>query len=100
MRWNPGPSYRDKPQTRPGFPGGPPRQVPSKPEFPPAEPRSGARQFEDSSAMIGSRSISIGRDAVGNVMITGDRNRVDASIDAGLTRTTLLPGGSVQCRAD
>src|SRR3954468_3492327 len=29
------PSYRDKPKSPPGFPGGPPRQVPSKPAFPP-----------------------------------------------------------------
>src|SRR5918998_5425479 len=29
------PDYRVKPQSRPGFPGSPPRQVPSKPDFPP-----------------------------------------------------------------
>src|SRR5687767_12471530 len=29
-------SYRDKPGRRPGFPGGPPREVPSRPMFPPA----------------------------------------------------------------
>ena len=28
------PDYRDKPQSRPGFPGGPPRQVLGKPAFP------------------------------------------------------------------
>jgi hypothetical protein len=31
--------YRDKPPTRPGFPGGPPRQVTERPAFPPAERR-------------------------------------------------------------
>jgi hypothetical protein len=31
------PSYRAKPATRPGFPGGPPRQVPDRPRFPVAE---------------------------------------------------------------
>jgi hypothetical protein len=29
--------YRDKPPTRPGFPGGPPREVPAKPSFPTVE---------------------------------------------------------------
>ena len=31
-------SYRDKPTTRPGFPGGPPREVPERPSFPPWNP--------------------------------------------------------------
>jgi hypothetical protein len=30
-------SYRDKPGLRPGFPGGPPRQVPERPAFPVVE---------------------------------------------------------------
>src|SRR5690242_10011574 len=31
--------YRAKPQARPGFPGGLPRQVPERPSFPPVAPR-------------------------------------------------------------
>jgi hypothetical protein len=87
--------YRDKPRTRPGFPGGPPREVPRRPEFPPAEPRAGAGRREEGSAMTGSRSISIGRDAVGNVMVAGDRNRVDARIEAKPAKAALPPAGSV-----
>ena len=33
-------SYRPKPLTRPGFPGSPAREVPSKPRFPPVESNS------------------------------------------------------------
>ena len=40
-------SYRHKPESRPGFPGSPPRQVPEKPGFPPAErPPAAAGQEE------------------------------------------------------
>src|SRR4051794_26069462 len=91
--------YRAKPAERPGFPGGPPRQVPSRPEFPSAGteaaagwPQTGGREGH---AMAGNRSVSIGRDAVGNVVVTGDRNRVHARIDARPTKTTLPPAGSV-----
>src|SRR5215212_5778487 len=45
--------------------------------------------------MAGDRSVSIGRDAVGNVITTGDRNKVDARIDARLSKTALPPAGSV-----
>ena len=45
--------------------------------------------------MTGSRSIRIGRDAVGSVMVTGDQNRVDARIEAKQTKAALLPAGSV-----
>jgi hypothetical protein len=45
--------------------------------------------------MAGDRSVSIGRDAVGNVITTGDRNRVEAEIEASLTKTPLPPAGAV-----
>ena len=88
-------SYRDKPTARPGFPSGPLREVPSRPEFPPAgaEPVTSRGQKERASA--GDRSISVGRDTVGNVMVTGDRNRVDAMTEASLNRITLPRAGSV-----
>jgi hypothetical protein len=88
-------SYRDKPKDRPGFPGGPPRQVPSKPEFPVNRPSPSMNPGEGRFSMSGERSISIGRDAVGFVGVTGDRNRVDAKINATLTRTSLPPADTV-----
>src|SRR4051794_13788671 len=45
--------------------------------------------------MAGDRSVSIGRDAVGSVVTTGDRNMVDARIEASLTKAVLPPAGSV-----
>jgi hypothetical protein len=43
--------YRAKPTTRPGFPGGPPREVPERPSFPPVERRRpAARRREDAAA--------------------------------------------------
>lgn len=45
--------------------------------------------------MSGSRSVNVGGDAVGNVITTGDRNKVDATIDARLVKTTLPPASSV-----
>jgi hypothetical protein len=92
--------YRDKPQTRPGFPGGPPREVPSRPEFPPVEPRSGASRREEGPAMTGDRSVSIGRDAVGNIMVTGDRNRVDTKVSVTWSRSELPPAASVDIQAE
>lgn len=89
-------SYRDKPLDRPGFPGGPPREVPSRPLFPTREAPPAESRTEGRAVMAGERSISIGRNAVGNVMITGDRNRIDARIEAKLVRTSLPPAGSVE----
>src|SRR4051812_39982768 len=37
-------SYRSKPLTRPGFPGSPAREVPSKPQFPPVQTHPGGTQ--------------------------------------------------------
>src|SRR4051812_39892638 len=48
-----------------------------------------------STPMVGDRSVSIGRDAVGNVVTTGDRNRIDARIDARLTKAAPPPAGAV-----
>ena len=45
--------------------------------------------------MADDRSVSIGRDAVGNVITIGDKNRIDAEIDARLTKTALPSAGSV-----
>jgi hypothetical protein len=93
-------NYRDKPQTRPGFPGGPPREVPSRPEFPPVgiEPVAGRGQEER--AMAGDRSVSIGRAAVGNVITTGDHNRVDAKVSVTWSRSELPPAASVDIQAE
>src|SRR4051794_32615702 len=44
------PDYRAKPATRPGFPGGPSRQVPERPNFPPVERRPVARRRKDADA--------------------------------------------------
>ena len=45
--------------------------------------------------MTGARSINIGRDAVGNDMITGDRNRGEARIEAKQVKTSVPPAGAV-----
>jgi hypothetical protein len=82
--------YRDKPQTRPGFPGGPPREVPSRPEFPSAGIGPVAGRGQEERTMARDRSVSIGRDAVGNVITPGD-----ARIEAKLTKAMLPPAGSV-----
>ena len=88
-------SYRDKPKARPGFPGGPPREVPSKPLFPLVQTdRSGASP-DERLPMPDGRSINVGGDATGNVLNTGDRNRINAETKVTLTKTTLPPAGSV-----
>lgn len=46
-------------------------------------------------SMTGTRSSSIGRDAVGNLITTGDKNRVDAVIDAKLAKVVLPAAGSI-----
>src|SRR3954453_14726330 len=43
-------SYRPKPLTRPGFPGSPAREVPSKPQFPPVQAHLGGSRERDSMA--------------------------------------------------
>ena len=45
--------------------------------------------------MVGERSVSIGRDAVGSIINTGDNNRVAARINASVVRTSLPPAASV-----
>src|SRR3954462_3744483 len=43
-------SYRSKPLTRPGFPGSPAREVPSKPQFPPVQAHLGGNRGRNSMA--------------------------------------------------
>ena len=50
--------------------------------------------------MSDNRSISIGRDAVGVVATTGDNNKIDAKIDARLSKVTLPPAESVNISAE
>jgi hypothetical protein len=45
--------------------------------------------------MLGDRSISVGRDANGSVMVTGDNNRINARIQATQIRTTPPPAGTI-----
>jgi hypothetical protein len=87
-------SYRNKPQSRPGFPGGVQRQFTVKPTFPEKKSES-TRTAEARPNMPSDKSISVGRDAIGNVMNTGDNNRIDSRIKATLTKTTLPPSGMV-----
>jgi hypothetical protein len=87
-------SYRNKPQSRPGFPGGTPRQLTTKPTFPKSEAEPSAYPDEWSSRTSGGRSLSIGRDAIGNVIVTGDQNRTNVRIVA-IHRTTLPPANSI-----
>src|SRR3954468_10285852 len=46
-------SYRSKPLSRPGFPGSPAREVPSKPQFPPVQTNLGIAQPALSSGSAG-----------------------------------------------
>jgi hypothetical protein len=39
--------------------------------------------------MTDNRSVNFGRDGIGNVIVTGNRNQVDAKISTKLVRTTL-----------
>src|SRR4051812_7614205 len=80
-------NYRSKPQSRPGFPGGPPRQFPARPVFP-TQGSEPARNSDDGRPRVqGDRSIRVGRDAVGNVMISGDNNRTNTRIQATVAKT-------------
>ena len=45
--------------------------------------------------MPGNRSISVGRDANGSIMVAGDNNRIDARIQAPQARTSLPPAGTI-----
>ena len=45
--------------------------------------------------MPGNRSISVGRDANGSIMVAGDNNRIDARIQATQSRTSLPPAGTI-----
>jgi hypothetical protein len=88
-------SYRSKPQSRPGFPGGPPRQVPAKPVFPERPPEPVTNSVGGRSRMPGDRSISVGRDTYGSVMVTGDNNQIEARLQATQARTSLPPAGMI-----
>jgi TIR domain len=88
-------SYRDKPKGRPGFPGGPPREVPSKPVFPLVQSDQSVGLPDEKQRMPNGRSINIGGDAAGSVLVAGDSNRVNAHIEVSLTKTTLPAAASV-----
>jgi hypothetical protein len=45
--------------------------------------------------MPDNRSVTFGRDAVGNLVTTGNRNKIDAKIEAKLVRTSLPVASSV-----
>jgi TIR domain len=87
--------YRDKPMSRPGFPGGPPREVTSKPLFPTARTDRNVAPNDGGFPMPGDRSINVGGDAIGNVMNTGDNNWITATVDPSLTKTAQPPAHSV-----
>jgi hypothetical protein len=48
----------------------------------------------------GKRSVTVGRDAVGNVVTTGDRNRVHAKASVTWSRSELPPAASVDIQAE
>jgi len=48
----------------------------------------------------GDASVNIGRDAVGNVITTGDRNKIDAKIEAKLVRTGLPTAAEVDVSSE
>jgi hypothetical protein len=82
--------FRSKPLNPPGFPGSPPRQFSSKPEF----PREGALPtpaLERSSRTAGDKSVTIGRDAIGSIIATGDNNSINPSGPTSVSKTTTLP---------
>ena len=45
--------------------------------------------------MPGDRSISVGRDTNGSVMVTGDNNQIEARIQATPVRTSPPPAGTI-----
>src|SRR3954466_5907762 len=63
-------SYRPKPLTRPGFPGSPAREVPSKPQFPTAEPNAETVQpMPDSGSVDRSNRAVLGWAAAGLAIV-------------------------------
>ena len=68
-------SYRAKPKSRPGFPGGPPRQVREKPSFPPEGGSSSAAGQEEDAATVslrGRTTVQVDRGGIaggGNVSV-------------------------------
>jgi hypothetical protein len=46
--------------------------------------------------MLSDRTVNVGRDSVGNVITTGDKNQMEAKIDAALVKTTLPPANSIE----
>jgi TIR domain len=93
-------AYRDKPPSRPGFPGNATRQVPSRPAFPRTETKAHAGPRTEKPSMAGSRSVSIGRDAISNIIVTGDRNEVHASMKTERKKTTLPPASSIDINSE
>jgi hypothetical protein len=73
--------YRDKPQSRPGFPGGPPREVPAKPSFPPAQPW--AAEHDDHAGP---------RSAPAPIMVQADRSGIAGGGNVSVRSTHGLPG--------
>src|SRR5829696_4697722 len=63
-------SYRPKPRTRPGFPGSPAREVPSKPQFPPVQTNPGIAQPTFGSGSAGkSKRVILGWAAAGLAVV-------------------------------
>jgi hypothetical protein len=89
-------SYRSKPKSRPGFPGGPPRQMLAKPVFPERAAELARNPDEERSRMPDNKSISVGRDAIGAVLVTGDNDRIHARIQGAVNKTTLPPASTVK----
>jgi hypothetical protein len=89
-------SYRSKPQSRPGFPGGPQRQVLTKPAFPERAPERATKPDEGRSRMLDNKSIGVGRDATGAVLVTGDNDRISATLQATVTKITPPPASTVK----
>ena len=46
------------------------------------------------------KSISIGRDAAGNLLVTGDKNKIESTIQASVVRKSLPPPASVDMKAE
>ena len=76
-------SYRDKPKSRPGFPGSPPRQVPEKPSFPPVESRPSAAGQEEGAGTASPR---------GRTTIQADRSGIAGGRDVSVRTSHGLSG--------
>jgi hypothetical protein len=56
---------------------------------------AGIFHLQEATVMSGDRSVNAGRDLQGNVVVTGDRNSVRATLHSQFVRTTLPPAASV-----